>query len=365
MKQLLQILALLTCIVSSSYGMSGDEAYVFNPELALTSILKWVRGFSLSYVSHNSNLLPLPHLPTREEKASKLIGTHRPLAPSIEFEQLPHEIIQYIITKFLDRKEKHVLAGLSKACRNQVWGTITALRISVENITPKNLQDAKGATCVYPLVRTLCVHGKNITPEQIKLLAAAFPDITSLELWDTCLKLDGVTALSQPNTFPELKTLSLGQNALGDESIQALATASFAQNLESLDLTYASITRKGIEALAKTGIFTSLKTLTLSLNEDIGDNEIAILAKTPFANQLKSLNLASTNVKGLTVKILANPKFFTALTSVDLAWNSIGDQGLDALADKLVFLNVKSTDIKAETKQRLLQKQSDKKILVL
>src|SRR5690606_18519442 len=124
----------------------------------------------------------------------------------------------------------------------------TALRISVENITPKNLQSA---ACVYPLVRTVRVYGKNITPEQIKLLAAAFPKITSLELWETCLNLDGVTALSQPNTFPELKTLNLGQNhALGDKSIEVLATASFAKNLESLDLTYASITRAGIEILA-------------------------------------------------------------------------------------------------------------------
>jgi hypothetical protein len=261
MKKILSTL-LLVCTALNIYGMSGQED-ALDPEDILDSSLIWPLGAQPSYTTQGSNLLPLPSMPTQEERASNQIGAQETIS------------------------------------------------VYIPEITSEN---AKIARVLHTQVKNVFVHGNNITPGCILLLAITFPHITSLDLTETNLTTAGLKTFAHANIFPALTHLNLALNMdINADGITALRNAAFAGQLEELDLEETGIGITEIQALAQSSEFTGLKKLNLSQNTEIGIDGVTALRNAPFAHQLEYLNVRNSGTTRAQIETLVTPDVFKSL----------------------------------------------------
>lgn len=327
MREALRFVILLMSIAQYGYGMSGDRAAGFDSGI----------GFSFSEL-----VISLPRLETQGEERVELVTPSAQLEHEVSrqspLERLPLTLAQKIMQWFSIQSRRD-FALISKRCRAQAQWGITHLSIPVEDIT-----DVK---CNFLNVKSLTIKGEGITPWHIDWIAQNFPSIESLNLAGTDLSVMGIEALCQPSRFKNLKMLNLSWNEkIGNAGIMALSRASFASQLETLSLRETNITGVGVQALSQPDIFTSLKALLLGYNANIGDEDIATLAKAPFAATLESLELEATGLTGAGIRTLSQVDTFIALKSLGLGGISeIGDLGVLALAHAPFAHNLESLSL--------------------
>jgi len=123
--------------------------------------------------------------------------------------------------------------------------------------------------------------------------------------------------------FPEIEELVLAGNRLNDTEFALLAQSPLSFRIRVLDVSLNALTAHSIAHLAS---FTQLQALNLSTNIYLGDTGLYDLASITFlSEQLRVLNLEST---GITPQGLSYLSDFTALRSLVLASNNVGDRGL-------------------------------------
>lgn len=205
------------------------------------------------------------------------------------------------------------------------------------------------------------------------LIKASFVgEIEVLDLSNMRISMIGVRMLSQTNKLTSLKVLNLGWNSgIGDEEFIMLAQAPWFEQIESLNMQCTDITCKGLQALEQKGTLKALNSLDLSNNKRIEDRVVATLAKTPFINNLESLSFRSTRITARGIEKLAKSCSFKALKVLDIGWNLyLEDAGLEALAQapwagQLESLFVDTTDITAVGIAALSQPETFKALTVL
>jgi len=148
--------------------------------------------------------------------------------------------------------------------------------------------------------------------------------------------------------FPNIRELTFVKISLGDKGLQMLSAQPFAGKLIKLSMRSARITVEGVKA--SIGAFISLTSLDISWN-DMGDKVLAAIARAPFAGNLTKLNIEGPLVTDEGVK--ASIGAFTSLTSLDISFNPIGDEGLAAIArapcaDNLTELNIEGVRVTTE-----------------
>jgi hypothetical protein len=212
-------------------------------------------------------------------------------------------------------------------------------------------------------LRRLSIHWEQLGAGAVEI-ARSFPALTHLEL-DFCLARDErlFAAMKKAPWAKRLLWLDLPGNGLTDAAARVLAEAPFAPTLRFLGLGKSqgsnSLGREGAKAIAA-GPFRSLFHLDLSENE-IGAAGLAALLASPVLKtvvhlgldsagldakalallaergpdalpNLRVLRLASQKLSAKAVEALLSTPFCSRLTTLDLSWNSLGDDGARALA---------------------------------
>jgi hypothetical protein len=112
-------------------------------------------------------------------------------------------------------------------------------------------------------------------------LLADSPDLaklSSLDVSDNDLGIDGVRALTASTRLAQLRDLDLGGNDIGDEGASSVARAPALGALETLNVSGNSIASSGTTALAQ-AMSSRLSSLDLSMN-GIGESGASALAHT-------------------------------------------------------------------------------------
>lgn len=175
---------------------------------------------------------------------------------------------------------------------------------------------------------------------------AALPqlaNVASLKLDENQLTVQGVAALTRSPYLTHLRYLSIGSafnnpyyggsarpQPIGDEGAVVLAKSPLMKSLRTLELCYAEIGSEGASALGGAEAGDNLRTLNLACNP-IGSVGVKELIKGSWIERLKDLSLAMCALDDVAVGYLAQIQFQN-LRSLDLGYNSIGDEGAQQLA---------------------------------
>lgn len=123
------------------------------------------------------------------------------------------------------------------------------------------------------------------------LAAYALPQVTSLALNGSNLKLDGAKALAETRVLAGLTRLALAKNVFKHEGAALLATAEGLPRLEVLDLGHNTIDPFGWKCLASGPLLANVRELDLSHNK-CGTEGGKELAKWAGLSELRSLRLS-------------------------------------------------------------------------
>lgn len=345
------------------HGMSGDNGSRSASNIASSLRRWWSR---LDWLS----------LSPRPEPDPELLALLQPIAERVRVEQerSSQESDQQVTTQDLLRSAEPLL----RLERGPSLGRTIVERflrpsISLDELVSNTIETNYAAERLNVTART----GQRITSEQIELIVQIFPNIRDLNVAGTGLSDNTLQVLAQQRpfasrltglhigsnsnitlagleanlgAFESLISLSVSYNEMGDEDLAIIAAQPFAGNLVSLNLTANQITAEGMRNII--GKFGDLISLNVSFNGKIGDSGLAIIAAQPFARKLISLNLAFCGITAQGIE--KNMSEFMSLTDLDISMNpKIGDKGLAALAKqpfapKLTRLNIGSIRVTAE-----------------
>ncbi len=202
-------------------------------------------------------------------------------------------------------------------------------------------------------------------------LLADSPDLaklSSLDVSDNDLGIDGVRALTASTRLGQLRELDLGGNDIGDDGASAVAHSAALAGLETLNVSGNSIADSGATALAEASS-SHLSSLDLSMNSigesgasalahthlpleslyllgcEIGTNGVVLLAESTSLRKLTVLALTGNNLGDEGAQALANSTTLAALTTLDLCANGIGDAGALALAQSTHLKKLKVIEL--------------------
>jgi uncharacterized protein (TIGR02996 family) len=197
-----------------------------------------------------------------------------------------------------------------------------------------------------PSLRVLRVRQEGLTERPDEFFNS--PLLTTLHTLElvglgTELEGDGVAALVRSGRLERLRELVLDESAIGSRGLIALARARGLTNLRRLrirgDRTAFGddpvIRSDGVEALADSHVFANLDALDLSGN-DIDDEALAFLVRSPHLVNLKELNLSHNDLFATGLEVLEDEGWEMRLEALDLSHNRIGDRGARRLAESEV-----------------------------
>jgi len=197
-----------------------------------------------------------------------------------------------------------------------------------------------------PQLRVLRVRQEGLTEHpEVFFNSPLLSTLHTLELTGlgTELEGDGVAALAGSGRLELLRELILNESAIGSRGLIALARARGLANLRRLSIRgdrsrYGDdpiIRSDGVEALADSHVFANLEALDLSGN-DIDDEAVAHLVRSPHLVNLKELNLSRNDLFASGLEVLEDEGWEMRLEALDLSHNRIGDRGARRLAESEV-----------------------------
>ncbi|XP_037098598.1 protein NLRC5-like isoform X4 [Syngnathus acus] len=220
--------------------------------------------------------------------------------------------------------------------------TLQVLRLGSCKLSKKSCEALASVLSSPGSLRELGLGDNDLGDDGLEALAAglAKPQCTLevLALKKCNLSKKSCEALASVLSSPgSLRELDLGDNDLGDDGLEALATglAKPQCTLQVLRLEKCNLSKKSWEALASIlSSPCSLRELDLTDN-DLRDNRLEALAAGLAKPQctlevltLKSCELSKKSCEAL-ASVLSSP---CSLRELELSWNDLGDDGLEALA---------------------------------
>ncbi|QJW99786.1 TIGR02996 domain-containing protein [Frigoriglobus tundricola] len=161
----------------------------------------------------------------------------------------------------------------------------------------------------------------------------------------------------------QLNELLIDRQGFETKELAALLRSKYLTNIKHLDLIAdddnGHLDCAGLELLGRAKTLPALRHLDLSYNycgwmfSEERQNWIKRLTKGPLIGQLETLKLRSTDVTDECAQILARCKRARSLRQIDLSGNSIGEDGLRAIATSralsaLATLDLRENDYDAE-----------------
>jgi Ras of Complex, Roc, domain of DAPkinase/Leucine rich repeat/Leucine Rich repeat len=186
------------------------------------------------------------------------------------------------------------------------------------------VEGAKAIAQQLPGLTSLHLWHNQIGDEGAKAIAQELSGLTFLNLWENQIGVNGAKEIAE--RLSRLTSLHLWHNQIGDEGAKAIAQE--LSGLTSLDLGSNKIGDEGAKAIAQ-----ELSGLT-SLH--LWHNQIGVEGAKAIAQQLSGLtflNLGNNKIGDEGAKAIAQR--LSGLTSLDLEHNQIGDDGVCALVNLL------------------------------
>nr|XP_049616947.1 NACHT, LRR and PYD domains-containing protein 12 isoform X32 [Syngnathus scovelli] len=220
--------------------------------------------------------------------------------------------------------------------------TLQVLKLNSCKLSKKSCEALASVLSSSRTLRELDLSWNDLGDDGLEALAAglAKPQCTLqvLRLWDCNLsEKSGEALASVLSSSRTLRELDPSRNDLGDDGLEALA-AGLAKpqcTLQVLRLDECKLSKKSCDALASVlSSSCSLRKLDLS-NNDLGDDGLEALAAGLAKPQctLQVLRLNSCNLSEKSCDALASVLSSScSLRKLDLSWNDLGDDGLEALA---------------------------------
>ncbi|WP_174996203.1 hypothetical protein [Pandoraea iniqua] len=172
----------------------------------------------------------------------------------------------------------------------------------------------------HAAISTLIIEEALIDPSAAKAIST-LPSLQSLELNDCHVNEEGMLAMTP--IFPQLRALVIRYGVVGDEGARTLGAS--LQRVESLELSAVELTDANVAALAPLAQLPNFHSLDLAANS-VGDEGAQMLAAFTY---LRNLDLPGNNIGDMGAQALAT---MTHLHRLDLTENdAVGDLGLDAL----------------------------------
>lgn len=234
--------------------------------------------------------------------------------------------------KTLNLAHNHVGDEGCQALAQASWlGHLERLRLSGQQITATGAA-ALAAAPAHSLSELAFSHGA-LGDEGLELLLRA-PWASSLERLelDGCgLGPAGAAALAGATHMERLSVLSLRENLLGSRAARALAQADHLARLEILDLSNNPIGDEGLEALVELSLWPKLRELRLVAGQITSRGVCALaLAAKPWTS-LEVLDLGSNRIDDEGGQALAQSERLPALRRLELGANALGARGMAAL----------------------------------
>ena len=182
---------------------------------------------------------------------------------------------------------------------------------------------------------------------------------------------DFLPALADFAPLSRVRVLNLSHNHIGSEEIRVLGSSSYLDQLTELDLSLNDLDSEAIAELRQAPFFPRLCSLDLGSNRDVGATAIEFLAdiqepisltklvlrfNTLGAAGVQALTASRVFYRGLTyldltgcqtpaagARALAHAK--GKLTSLQLGWNPLGDDGVQVLAGSPAFARLAELDL--------------------
>jgi len=199
-----------------------------------------------------------------------------------------------------------------------------------------------------------------ITPSHIELIGQRFPNLRILYFADIDLGDTELHTLSEQPIASQLVSLIVGRSSISSAGIQAsmpmfkklisVCISGFRQNqldrgnqgiltalaglpcaARLISLSLAGITTDSDEIEASMPMFRNLVHLAVS-SSFMTNQELAALARQPFASQLTSLHIDNNHL--IDEAGIASMHTFTRLTQLNISGNNLGQEGLKTLAQQ-------------------------------
>lgn len=168
-------------------------------------------------------------------------------------------------------------------------------------------------------------------------IALGYSRVHTLFLGNNRINADGAIGLAAGLSKSNLTSLYLQHNNISNQGAAALAIGLSNSKIQLLSLLNNTINAEGAEALAKVFSDANLKLINLDLSKNtIGDNGLkAIAMKLPFSN-IQSLSLGKNLIgnEGVATLALALPS--SKVKNLYLYDNEISDEGAEAIAQVLI-----------------------------
>jgi uncharacterized protein (TIGR02996 family) len=173
--------------------------------------------------------------------------------------------------------------------------------------------------------------------------APARAELRTLGLNHCALDDRAARLLAESPLLAGLESLDLGKNRLGDGGVLALARSPHLGRLRLLDLSSNAVGPEGARNVARSGL-DRLAALYLG-NNRLGDDGLAALALVaPGLPNLESLRVSYNRIGARGVTIFA-AEGSGGLTTLDLSWNPVGDEGVRALAESQALSRLAALDL--------------------
>ena len=162
------------------------------------------------------------------------------------------------------------------------------------------------------------------------LRSAHLKGVHQLDLSSNRLSVQAMRALLDAPHFSSLSSLSLSYNyGLGDEATRLLASSPLCGQLASLRLASCSVTIAGCRALAAAPL-DQIRHLRLGSN-DLEDEAIGVVASAPWFSQLREFDCNNNGITDAGVAAIAASTERVAMHTLDLSFNELGAEGVEAL----------------------------------
>jgi uncharacterized protein (TIGR02996 family) len=201
-------------------------------------------------------------------------------------------------------------------------------------------------------LHTLNLSTKNwINREAARMLLSSnnFPALRHLDLGDSDLYDDDITALADLPLLQQLRSLSLRRNAITEHAALALAESASLGQLRCFDLSDNKMGDEGVRALMHSKTMPNLVSLDIRRNHVKSDGLYGIV-NSNLLSQLRVLKMTIETPSHAWPYLFANGQ---ALESLELEGSALGDDGLQALLDapsppRLVDLGLNWTGLTEE-----------------
>lgn len=127
-----------------------------------------------------------------------------------------------------------------------------------------------------------------------------------------------------------LNSLSVSRNPLGDEGLTVIATTQLFESVETLVLAEAGITAEGAKVVIGPNSVYGLAILDLSRNS-LGDEGVVAIAESPYGSYLGTLYLNEVGATDVAARALASSPHLAGLGYLELKGNAITQAGKAAL----------------------------------